>query len=114
MTPPRLLPGATRRELACLSAQPLDVFRAFSGHVPHLVAALDQDGHGPRIEVLRFIAPTRPMELGGPIGGEVLATDRAMCGPLGRPRPVALPTVGPSVVRSPPPVCCGIGANLAL
>lgn len=73
------------RRVSGRSAQPLEVSRALSGHVPHPVALLDKGRHDPRIEVLGLVAPTRPMELGRPVCGEVLATDLAVRRPFGRP-----------------------------
>jgi len=73
---------ATRSEFAGLSAQPFNVSRAISGHVPYPVVVLNESRHDPRLEVLGLIAPTRPVKLGRPVGGEVFGTDRAVRGPF--------------------------------
>src|ERR1700722_18351639 len=91
----------------------VDPTPAVPGHVPDAIVIANKGRYGTGVEMRGAVASAGPVELGGGVGSEVLATHRAVRGSFGRPRPVALPAVDAPVVGSPPSTGGGIGAYRA-
>ena len=102
---------AASRRFAGVYAQQLNGCGAFPDHVPYVIAVFNERRHDTRVDMPGVIAATRPVELGRGVGGEVLATHRAVRRPFGRPRPMAQTAVGSTMVWPPPSAGVGIGAR---